>query len=220
MSPSHSSSDKRSRGRPSADGSDSRQRLLDTAVALFARDGIRATSLRSIAQGAGVTPAMLNYYFGDKPRLLDALFAERLQPLILRLSGQLQAAGDEPLALARALVRGLLATVREHPWLPALWVREILCEGGMLRERIVADSAPLIPLLLAERFAAAQHRGRLNSGLHPQLLVVSLIGVSLLPLAAEPLWRPLFANPELGDETLLRHTLALLEHGVEIGHED
>ncbi|MBM7062289.1 TetR/AcrR family transcriptional regulator [Pseudomonas sp. UL073] len=209
-------SPKRARGRPSADGSEPRERLLDTALALFARDGIRATSLRGIAQGAGVTPAMLNYYFGDKPRLLDALLDERLLPLVHTLSARLQDAGEAPLALASALVQGIASTVRSHPWLPPLWVREILCDGGMLREPLISRAAPLVPLLLAERFAVAQQRGRLNPALDPRLLVVSLIGLSLLPYAAEPLWRPLFADPALGDDALLRHTLGLLEHGLEV----
>ncbi|MCY1279518.1 pyrimidine utilization regulatory protein R [compost metagenome] len=208
----------RPRGRPSADGNDPRERLLDTAIACFAAAGIRATSLRAIAQGAGVTPAMLNYYFGNKTRLLDAVVEERLLPLVEGLAEQLRGADEEPLALATAFVRGIAASVRAQPWLPPLWVREILCEGGMLRELLVGRVAPLVPLALAERFAAASRAGRLNPGLDPRLLVVSLIGLGLLPYAAEPLWRSLFPDPALGDEALLRHTLALLEHGLEVDH--
>ncbi|NQD96724.1 TetR/AcrR family transcriptional regulator, partial [Pseudomonas sp. CrR25] len=92
---------------------------------------------------------------------------------------------------------------------------EILCEGGLLREQLASRIAPLVPLLLAQRFAAAQARGALNPGLDPRLLVVSLIGLTMLPYAAAPLWRGIFANPQLGDEALIAHTLALLEHGME-----
>ena len=49
-------------GRPRADESNQRDRLLDAAVECFAADGVAATSLRSIALRAGVTPA-----FGKKP---------------------------------------------------------------------------------------------------------------------------------------------------------
>ena len=59
-------------GRPSGDDQDLRRRLLDAAIAQFARTGIAATSLRAIATEAGVTPAMLHYYFGDKARFTEA----------------------------------------------------------------------------------------------------------------------------------------------------
>ncbi|WP_246533296.1 hypothetical protein [Pseudomonas lalucatii] len=45
--------------------------------------------------------------------------------------------------------------------------------------------------------------------------MVSLIGLTMLPYAAAPLWRGIFANPQIGDETLVTHTLALLERGME-----
>ena len=64
-------------GRPRADETNLRERLLDAAVECFAGDGIAAASLRNIAIKAGVTPALVHYYFGSKERLLDAFVAER-----------------------------------------------------------------------------------------------------------------------------------------------
>lgn len=181
----------------------------------FAHDGIKAASLRGIAQRAGVTPALVNYYFGNKPRLLDAVVEERLLPLLIGLSQELRQVGDEPIALVRGLIQGMRRTVQAHPWLPPLWVREVLCEGGGLRERLMGRVGPLVAHMLAERFASAQRRGALNPDLDPRLLVVSLIGLTLFPYAAAPIWRGLFDVPELDDEALARHTLALLERGLE-----
>ncbi|MCU9949897.1 TetR/AcrR family transcriptional regulator [Pseudomonas sp. PDM13] len=205
----------RAPGRPSGEAQQ-RERLLDTACDAFAHQGINASSLRGIAQSTGVTPAMVNYYFGNKQRLVDAVVEERFLPLIRALAARLQEAGDDPLELVRLFVRGISATVEEHPWIPPLWVREILCEGGVLRGQLPQRIAPLIPVLLAQRFAAAQARGALNKDLDPRLLVVSLIGLTMLPHAAAPLWRGIFANPEIGNDALVNHTLALLERGLEV----
>ena len=57
---------KRAPGRPAADAPDQRSAALDAALACFVRQGIAATSLRDIAREAGVTPALLHYYFGDR----------------------------------------------------------------------------------------------------------------------------------------------------------
>ena len=192
-----------------------REQLLSIATDLFAQQGIQATRLRAIAERAGVTPALLNYYFGNKERLVEAMVEERFLPLVARAAAQLQQAGDDPLALVEAFIRDMVRNVTEQPWLSQLWVREILCEGGVLRERLMHRVAPMVPLLLAQKFAAAQARGALNPGLDPRLLVVSLIGLTLLPYAAAPIWRGVFANPQIGDDALINHTLALLKGGME-----
>ena len=69
-------------GRPRAEDANQRERLLDAAVECFASDGIAATSLRAIAVRAGVTPALVNYYFGSKERLLEVFIAERVMRVI------------------------------------------------------------------------------------------------------------------------------------------
>jgi AcrR family transcriptional regulator len=205
----------RTPGRPSSDSPLQRERLLDVAVQAFAHDGIKASSLRSIAQQAGVTPALINYYFGNKAKLLAAVVKERLLPLLMRLGQELRQVGDEPIALVSGFIQGMRRIVQDHPWLPPLWVREVLCEGGGLRELLMGRVGPEVAHMLAERFASAQRRGALNSDLDPRLLVVSLIGLTLFPYAAAPIWHGLFAAPELDDAALARHTLALLERGME-----
>jgi AcrR family transcriptional regulator len=201
-------------GRPSGDDLDLRARLLDAAIAQFARVGIGATPLRAIASEAEVTPAMLHYYFGDKPRLVQALVEERLLPALAPLRVQLERAGDDPRVLIETFVRGIGEVVARHPWLPPLWVREVLCDGGALREVLFAQAVPGVPQLLARRFAAAQADGRLNADLDPRLLVVSLVGLTLFPAAGAPIWRRAFGAEGLGPEAMLKHTLALLDGGV------
>ncbi|WP_447736251.1 TetR/AcrR family transcriptional regulator [Rhodanobacter soli] len=201
-------------GRPSGDDLDLRARLLDAAIAQFARVGIGATPLRAIASEAEVTPAMLHYYFGDKPRLVQALVEERLLPALAPLRVQLEQAGSDPRVLIEIFVRGIGEVVARHPWLPPLWVREVLCDGGALREVLFAQAIPGVPQLLARRFAAAQADGRLNADLDPRLLVVSLVGLTLFPAAGAPIWRRAFGAEGLGPEAMLKHTLALLDGGV------
>jgi AcrR family transcriptional regulator len=201
-------------GRPSGDEGDLRARLLDVAAAQFARTGIEATSLRAIADEAHVTPAMLHYYFGDKARFTEALIEERLLPALAPLREHLEQVGDDPRALMEGFARGVGEIVQRNPWLPPLWVREVLCEGGALRELMFSRIVPNLPQLLARRFAAAQAKGLLHPGLDPRLLVVSLVGLTLFPAAGAPIWRRAFGAEDLGPDALLNHTLALLDHGV------
>lgn len=204
-------------GRPGSDGPDLREHLLDAAIACFSRSGIAATSLRAIAAEADVTPALLHYYFGDKAQLQAAMVEERLMPAFRGLRESLQRSGEGVPGLVAGLVRGIGELVACHPWLPALWVREVLCEGGALRELITVRMAPQLPQMLARRFAVAQREGRLNPDLDPRLLVVSLVGLTLFPAAGAPIWRQIFDAGDLDADAMRDHTIALLDRGLGAG---
>jgi TetR/AcrR family transcriptional regulator len=209
----------RTRGRrPTADIADLRARLLDAALACFARQGISATSLRDIAAEAEVTPALVHYYFGDKAQLQQAVVAEKLLPVIAQLREPLLQAGDDVAALVAAFVHGVGGIVARYPWLPALWVREVLCEGGALRDVLLHQVGPLVPKMMAARFAEAQQHGKLNRDLDPRLLMVSLVGLTFFPLASAPIWRALFGAQDVDFDELRRHTLVLLDRGLELEH--
>ena len=200
-------------GRPAEPPGDLRERLLDSALACFA-----STSLATIARQAGVTPALVHYYFDDKPALVQAVVQERVLPATAGLREAIGAPAGDVGALVAGFVAGIHAVVARHPWLPALWVREILTEGGALRAVMLEQVAPAIPGALAARLAAAQARGELAADLDPRLTVVSLIGLTLFPLAAESLWRQFLDADDIDDARLQSHTLALLRHGLEVPH--
>src|SRR6202012_3384108 len=56
---------------------DKREHILGVAEELFAEKGFDGTSVRDIAQQAGVNLAMISYYFGSKEKLLESLLEYR-----------------------------------------------------------------------------------------------------------------------------------------------
>ncbi|MBZ5606954.1 MAG: TetR family transcriptional regulator [Acidobacteriia bacterium] len=84
-----------------------KDRILDAAERLFARDGIEATSLRAITAEAGVNLAAVNYHFQSKDALVLAVIARRVGPVNERRLALLDAcereAGDGPLPLQGVL---------------------------------------------------------------------------------------------------------------------
>jgi AcrR family transcriptional regulator len=57
--------------------SDKREHILNVAEELFAEKGFDGTSVRDIAQQAGVNLAMISYYFGSKEMLVESLIELR-----------------------------------------------------------------------------------------------------------------------------------------------
>jgi AcrR family transcriptional regulator len=67
----------RRRGRPSGrtfEGEETRRRLYETAVALVAEQGYEATTLRDVAERAGVSPGLLYRYFPSKRSIVLELY--------------------------------------------------------------------------------------------------------------------------------------------------
>ena len=60
---------------------DTKARILDVAERLFMEHGFSATSLRMITGEAKVNLASVNYHFGSKEALIEAVFTRRLSPL-------------------------------------------------------------------------------------------------------------------------------------------
>jgi len=77
---------------PVDDSRDTKQRILDAAEELFARDGFEASSLRTITRQARVNLAAVNYHFGSKEGLLEAVIARRIEPVNALRQERLEAA--------------------------------------------------------------------------------------------------------------------------------
>lgn len=57
---------------------ETRERILDAATRLFTNNGYAGTSIRMITREAEVPVALVNYHFGSKQGLMEAVFARAL----------------------------------------------------------------------------------------------------------------------------------------------
>jgi AcrR family transcriptional regulator len=73
-------SGRRKPGRP-AGSSNTRDRILDHARDLFARNGINNTSIRAVAAAADVDSALVHHYFGTKEKLFAAAVHIPIDPM-------------------------------------------------------------------------------------------------------------------------------------------
>ena len=89
----------------------SRQRIIEQALALFAEHGYERTSVRMIADAAGVSQGLLYNYFDGKQALLHAIFEESVADV--RASFALADAAPPGQRLER-LVRGSFEILRRN----------------------------------------------------------------------------------------------------------
>ncbi len=202
-------------GRPAASlERDARELLLAAATDLFAEHGIAATTFAMIANRAGLTPAMLHYYFKNREQLLDVVVEERLAPLIASVWNPVEA-DAAPEEVIRGIVERMLAGIDRMPWIPSTWMREVLNEGGLLRNRMLR----LLPFdkikILSEAVARGQASQRINPSLDPGLIIFSIIGLVMLHMATVRLWAEVFARKTPSRDTICRHITGLLLNGLQ-----
>ena len=73
-----------------------KQRILDSAEALFARHGFAGASLRQVTASANVNLAAVNYHFGSKENLINEVFRRRLDDLNSQRQQALQVVTARP----------------------------------------------------------------------------------------------------------------------------
>ena len=212
---------------PRPDNAAVRGQLLDLATELFAARGVAATTISHIAQRAGVTPAMVHYYFKSRDQLIDAVVLERIVPVIGFVWApvpleQNAAPAPDPAAAARAfiaeIVGRLVRCAAERPWLPALWLHEVVNEGGQLRERVLRHLPSDRLQAFAGLIADSQRQGAITPGVEPRLVFLSILGLTLLPLATSALWRRVWQGDAraqaIDTEAIAAHAIAMLTGGL------
>ena len=147
---------------------DTKHQIIDVAQRLFAENGFDAVSLRHITAEAGVNVAAVNYHFGSKEKLIDAVVERRIAPVNeerLRLLNELEAEhGDQPVPVAeiiRALLGPLMSEVRStalgEKLFHKLMGRCLSDRGFELPESVIGQFQEVIG-----RFCAAVRKGNPN----------------------------------------------------------
>lgn len=124
-------------------GEETRRRLIEAALPVFARDGFDGVSIRRIAEAAGANVAAIAYHFGGKRGLYVAVAeavaarsAAGLAPLAAGVAAEVAAANGDRQRLGR-----LLATVVGRLMHSLVTAREDGRAGFLLRELLMPSEA-------------------------------------------------------------------------------
>lgn len=133
---------------------ETRTRILDAAEELFMQHGFEGTSMRQLTSRAGVNLAAVNYHFGSKDALIEAVFRRRLDPMNVERIAELDQLESTNCVSAEAVIR---AFVR-----PSLRMIEDGKGGGRnfirLLGRTYTDPAKGIRALIGQMYAPAMER--------------------------------------------------------------
>jgi len=132
---------------------ETRAKLIDAAGYEFAERGFEGATVRSICERAGTNLAAVNYHFGDKERLYEAvlLVAHQSRPSFV---ADVEGGTNDPRATLRRFVANFLEELVFHqatPWHQAVMVREIAAptkaSDTLVREAIRPQFEALLAIL-------------------------------------------------------------------------
>lgn len=164
--------------------------ILDAAKEVFARDGLRAASLRAIAKQAGCDPALIYYHFTSKEAMFTALLARGIPPMVEDLGRLADPADGRHTALRLwDVLRVYHRRLGNDPGL-----------RGLVRGEIVRGTEGIQELIQRHVLGGANHvrnildqgiqRGEVRKDLHPLLSTFFLLKLQLEILDVLPVVAP------------------------------
>jgi AcrR family transcriptional regulator len=189
-------------------GQETRQRLLDTAIRMFAEHGFAKVTVRDIARAAGANLAAVNYHFGDKFGLYMAVLELAVQEMRKHSDVTMHArpgsTAEERLRHYIAMHVRLLISIDPGSWIFRLMIHEM------------AEPTPATEWIVEHGF---QPRLRYLRGLMAELLATDDDDPRVLRCAISVHSQFLFCRPDkfrtiaFGDT--LPHTEAQIDEMVE-----
>jgi TetR/AcrR family fatty acid metabolism transcriptional regulator len=165
-----------------------RTRILESAVQVFARDGLDRARISDIARGAGVGHGTVYLYFDSKDAILLTIFEELMAQVLVELR-QAGGSGRDAVEKLRNVVATQARLVAENRELSALLLLEARHSRRFFQSRAldrVADYVALLGDLLREGVAEGVFRRGLDIPLAATCLYAGLEGVVTRWLLEKP----------------------------------
>jgi TetR/AcrR family transcriptional regulator len=195
--------------RPQQRSFETRERLVDAALLVFADHGFAGASTREIARRAGVALAALPYHFTTKEALwkaaADRIFA-RLSDAFLRRAEGLE--GVDPRTRLRLLLRDFVRFQAAHPELHRFMTQEGIGKSPRLAWLVEKHIRPIYESVRALT-EEAQRAGFVPIG-RPELVHYMLIGAASTAYALASEFE-LLTGLDPTDEAIVAEQAAMVE---------
>lgn len=179
---------------------DTEARILRASEHEFMTKGFAGARTTAIAEAAGVTHAMLHYYFRTKEKLFDRIITAKMDALQVLIIKSLEEI-DLPLEdMIRNLINMHIDFIADNPDLPRFLISDVFGDTGrfaVLSAKIKV-LAPTILMRLQSRIDENAAAGRCRR-LDARMLMLDIVSLNVFPYLARPLvdtvLDDLMANP-------------------------
>ena len=188
---------------------------MEAAEKLFADKGFEGTSVRDIAEGAGVNLAMISYYFGSKEKLMEAMFDNRASSSILQLQEMVQDKNLSPLQKVEKLIDRYIDKLLSQQCFHRIMVREQMVNNhGLIADRI-QDIKRKNQALIKELIAQGQRSGEFRKNIDVSLLMITLVGTISQMVTTQHIYKEMNNLQSMAEEDFQKYIRKKLSHHLK-----
>jgi AcrR family transcriptional regulator len=187
--------------------------IIEAAEKLFSERGFAGTSVREIADSAGVNVAMISYYFTSKEKLMEAIFTNRTIRVTEKLERVLHDDQLQPIEKLEGLVDDYISKlIDKHKFYKLMYFEQMLDQNPAIRDllqQLKRKNAELIGKIVSE----GQARNAFRPDIDVILLINSIVGTIMHSFMNREQYRLLNHMTQLSDDEFLEEfKLRLRQH--------
>lgn len=150
-------------------------KIMDAAISLFAQNGFSGTSVKELAEAAGVNIALISYYFGGKENLYMKILKMQFQ-LSSELVATVNNKNFSPIERIKYFVQELILLHKRNPDMAKLIYSEVINPTASY-ESLVTQGVNDVHYFLEDCIKEAINLGQFRGDVKPDCASISLISI-------------------------------------------
>ncbi len=201
------------------EGQNTEQRILKAAEIEFLAKGYDGARTSTIAKAAGVTHAMLHYYFRTKEKLFERVFVEKKELMKTALQMQFSADNDLPLEeKLRAAIKAHFEFLKSNPGLPRFIVTEVFAKLDQYDylHKYIKELARGVCADLQQCLDKAVAQGEAEP-IEAMTLLTDMIFLNIFAFIDAPMYAVLYGEEDMGKilEDHMRENMELITRRIK-----
>ena len=182
------------------DFNDKQLKIIETAERLFAEKSYDGTSVRDIAEEAGINVAMISYYFGSKEKLLEALFSYRAGGTTHKLESMLLNKELAPLEKINIMIDFYIDKFQSQHCFFKIMMREQVASQHSVTSGLIQHFKKRNQQLVKQLIHEGQKSGEFNKNVDVPILMATLIGTMGHQIATQHFYREINNLQDMPEE--------------------
>jgi AcrR family transcriptional regulator len=164
---------------------DKKDQIIKAAIDLFAEKGFEGTSIRELAASADVNLAMVNYYFGSKEKLFEAMVEQKANSTLAQLEEIEKSAAGEMEKIEAIIESYVDRFINHHKFNRVMHHELMLRQREALHENIAALFARNRNIM--KRIIESGVKKKLFKKVDPELTMATMVGTINQVLLSKPM---------------------------------
>lgn len=174
--------------------------ILKTAENLFSTKGFDGTSVRDIADEAGVNIAMISYYFRSKEKLMETLFEQRMGKVEMRVESLLKDESLSPLDKVSMLIDDHIERVmHRQKFYKILYCEQVLNKNPLII-KVMTDFKKRHTVIISELIKDGQKKGLFKKKIDVVFMMNTMVGTVAQMMMSLDYYREINNLQDMPDE--------------------